>query len=473
MFSAPRFPLLLALFLAGCPNEPSPTPGAANGAGTAPKPASSALAASPSASASATPDEPSPLCEKIAQKTWGTGANRVTGLSTKRLADDRIAIGFAFGNTPHVLVIKPSGEGELIKVAPAPGTALAKPVPAAEGTRTILRVTPYKVEGSSAKAYVDYRDEFKDKRKHIACGPADGGDEWISFDGVPLLDRDPKPTGEDRLALFKKSTEEGADEGYHELRDCRTFIDIKKNETYIIGSELRALDAGEDKTTYKSSLVVDTGPKKHEIHLREVDLKGDPPKDVPFDMPTTHGVKDGSYLLAVRSGGSLLAAFLKPDKSLQSKFVSYAGLPSRPEASRDDEGMTMMVASVNLGQSSELRGVRIGPKDELPKSMVKIETGDEDASSAVDPMFVRDAKNRRWLAYVAGPRGKGRLKLVGIDENFKPIGKPHPITKEAEGASEPRLVPLDDGRVLVTYIRESAGAAGELVSEVLRCDDPR
>ena len=46
-------------------------------------------------------------------------------------------------------------------------------------------------------------------------------DAWIVFDGTPLLDQDPKPTGDARAALFKTSDDKNADEGYHELRDCR------------------------------------------------------------------------------------------------------------------------------------------------------------------------------------------------------------------------------------------------------------
>ena len=482
MRKAPLWCAALGAVLVGCPNNDQPAPEA-----SAPKPASSAPAASAAAAhaaASATaapgttgvaltpePAEQKPLCETIAQKSWGTGANRVTGLSTKRLIDQRIAVGLAIGNTPHVLVVSSSGEGHLLKVPAGEGSPLAEPIPAAEGSRTILRVTPYKVEGGAAKAYVDYKDEYKDKRKRIACGPSDGDGAWIAFEGVPLLDRDPKPAGEERDALFKKA--EGADDGYHELRDCRTFIDIKKNETYVVGSELRAFDAGEGKTDYKASLVLVTAPKKHEAHLRDIALKGDPPADVQFEMPTTHGVKEGSYLLAGRFGGSLVAAFLNADKTPQSKFGTYPGYPTRPEASRDDEGMTMMVGAFSAGKDFELRGVRIGPKNELPKAMVTIDTGDADAKTATDPMFLRDGQNRRWLAYVAGQRGKGQLKLVGIDESFKVVGKPHPVTREAEGASEPRLVPLDDGRIFIVYIRESAGAPGELVSAILKCEDPR
>lgn len=476
ILSTPTPLLALALCLAGCPES---TPGAAPDAGGTPA-ATTSAAAAPSGSAAAAPTAssrvpPPPdanaLCKTEGEKTWATGATRVTGLTTKRMADGRLAVGLAVGGTPHVLVFAASGEGELLKVAIPASSTLAKPVPAAEGTRTILRVTPYAVEGNVARAYVDFKDELKDKKRRVICGPADKEEGWPKFDGTPLLDRDPKPTGEERAQLFK--TVEGGDEGYHELRDCRTFIDIKKNETYIIGSELRALDAGGDKTTYKASLVVATAPKKHEMHLRDIELKGDPPQDTAFDMPVTHGVKDGSYLLMSRFGGSLVAAFLKADKSPLTKFTTYSGFPTRPEANRDDEGMTMMVTAVSVGKDFELRGMRIGPKNELPKSMVKVDTGDADATTATDPMFLRDAKNRRWVSYIAGVRGKGQLKLIGIDEAFKPIGKAHTVTNEAEGASEPRLVPLDDGRIQLVYIVDRPGGSGELRSEILRCDDPR
>jgi hypothetical protein len=448
------------------PSAPAPTAAPSGSTAT-----NAATTAAPGASGTAAPaEEPKSLCTKVKEKVWADGVNRLTGLTTKRMKDGRLAIGLAKGYTPHVLSIGDDGEGKLIKVKPKEGTELAKKIAPGEGKRMILRVTPYAVEGDAAKAYVDYRDEYEDKRRFIACGPADGSDAWLSFSGVPLLDRDPPPTDEERAKLVA----EGAHGVYHELRECRTFIDIKKDDTYIVGSELLVLDDGDGKVKYSASLVVDAAKGQHERHLLDMPLKGDPPKTVvEFESPTTHGVKDGSYLLMSRYGGSFKVAFLNADKTLQGKWQSYPGYANIAEANRDDEGMTMLVTAVSMGKGFELRGARIGPKNELPKELVKIDTGEADAGQATDPMFLRDSKQRRWLSYTQGDRkkGKARLKLLPVDESFKALGPPFTVNEDA-GAAEPRLVAVEDGDILVVYLRDQPTGAAELVGETLRCTYP-
>src|SRR5205823_4213062 len=110
-----------------------------------------------------------------------------------------VAIGFATGLDPQVLVVAKNGDGAVHRVAVKAGSRLATPPKPSEGKRTLLRVTPVKVEGDKVSAFADYRDELKDnKRMRVACGPADSDDAWISFDDVPVLDRDSKPTGKAR-----------------------------------------------------------------------------------------------------------------------------------------------------------------------------------------------------------------------------------------------------------------------------------
>src|SRR5947209_3606970 len=46
-----------------------------------------------------------PACTIAAQKSWTTGASKSTGLTASELPDGRVAIGFAVGITPHILVI--------------------------------------------------------------------------------------------------------------------------------------------------------------------------------------------------------------------------------------------------------------------------------------------------------------------------------------------------------------------------------
>ena len=231
---------LLALTVAACSKDEPPPPAPTK---TTESAAAVTSVAAPSPSASAVAIGAPPACRIEKQKSWAVGVNKLTGLTAVELADGRVAIGLAIGLEPKVLVVGKDGTGELVKVAVKAGTKLAMPPKSDEGTRFLMRVTPVKVEDKSAMAFADYRDEYKDKkRRRVACGPADSDDAWISFDDTSLLDRDPQPTGNERAGALQRRKKWARDAGYHELRDCRTFSDIKKDETWVVGSELHAFD---------------------------------------------------------------------------------------------------------------------------------------------------------------------------------------------------------------------------------------
>lgn len=479
---------VLALVLAGCPKDEAPAPPAPiKGAESAAALASGAPATS--ASVAAVPIGAAPACKVVGQKVWTSGVNKLTGLTDVALPDGRVAVGLAVGLEPRVLVVGRNGEGSLMRVGMKPGTKLATPPKADEGVRFLLRVTPVKIEEKAAFAFADYRDEYKDKkRRRVACGPADSDDAWISFDDTSLLDRDPTPVGADRAALMK-SKEEGGDEGYHELRDCRTFSDIKKNETWVVGSELRAIDKGgasgasadagasdggaTDSTAWKASLVVDKGVKSHEIHLHENELKGAPPKIMNFEVPVSQRAADGTYVLAARHGGSLVVALLNGDKTMRT-MRTYPGYPSLPDITEDGDSIVVATAMLQENKKYAMKALRLSTNHpELPKALVPIETDDDGLESESDPDFTRDSKGQRWMSYVDGERGNGHLEIVPVGEDFRATGKPFEITTEEERASEARLVALGDGVILVAYLREKADPKDktiELVTEDLVCE---
>jgi hypothetical protein len=485
-----------ALYLGACNNDPKPDPSAAPP--TAAAPTASAPGAVSSAASAPTSEalplkapEGPPACASTGKKTWATGVNKITGLATTELADGRVAVGLAIGNQPHVLVVGPGGDGKLLKVPIKASSVLGKPLKADEGSRILFRVTPVKVEGEKAHAFVDYRDERKDKRRRVACGPAEADDAWINFDDVPYLDRDPKPTGKDLEALFKKHEHEAGeekheegDEGYHELRDCRSFADVRTGEAWIVGSVLRGVQK-EGAIEWSASLVVDTGPKKHEIHLHEVVLKGDPPNLKSFEVPISRSLGDKGYLLAARFGGTLRAGLLNRDKTMRGKLMSYAGFPTLPHATSDAGDVVLVTAVTKEKGLFALRGLRVSmEKPALPKALTAIDTHASDKGhthehghdhehdhvdhSETDPDFVRDSNGKRWVAYIEGERGKGKLQIVPVDEGFQSVGKPFAVTASAELASEARLLPLEGGALLVVSLRE--GEKGlEVVTEELRC----
>jgi hypothetical protein len=474
----------LALSFTSCKDDPAPTPaptaaataasttGAATTTTATAAPAASATeSAAATGSAAAPPIGPPPACKINAQKSWVKGLNKLTGLTEVELPDGRIAIGFATGNDPQVLVVGQNGAGAVVKVPIKAGSPLASPPNKADGgVRFVMRVTPVKVEGGTAEAFVDYRDEYKKaKRMRVACGPASGDDAWISFDDVPLLDRDPAPAGKDREQLFTPH-EAGAEQGYHELRDCRTFADLIRNETWVVGSELLGTDSDDHTTQWRASLVVDKGSKVHELHLHQNELKGAPPKVLNFEVPVSMRAADGSYVLAARYSGSLVVAILNEDKTLRT-MKTYPGYPTLPDLTQDGDDI-VVAAGIAKPNSKEylLRALRLSTKHpELPKAMVPIVTDDDGVDSETMPDFTRDAKGRRWMSYVEGERGNGHLEIVPINVDFQAVGRPFEITTEDERASEARVVALHDGSIFVAYLRDKDKST-ELVTLNLSCD---
>jgi hypothetical protein len=263
-------------------------------------------------------------------------------------------------------------------------------------------------------------------------------------------------------------------------------VDVKSGATWIVGSELRAVDKPDGAIEWSASLVVDTGPNKHELHLHEIVLKGDPPALRNFEVPISRPLGDGTLLLATRFGSALRVGILNSNRTLRGKLLTYSGLPTLPHAASDGED-TVLVASVAKEKGLfALRGLRVpGSKPELPKGMLPIDTHSADKGhthdhghdhdhdhvdhSETDPAFVRDSKGRRWLSYIEGDRGKGQLQIVPIDEKFDAIGKPFLISTSSDLASEARLVALQDGAILVVSLRED-GKGSEVVTEELRCE---
>ncbi len=470
---------LFLLAAGACKSDPAPAPPTTTAAPTATAVTTATAAAQPtgsaaSAVASGDAAKPpaigaAPACKITAQKSWAKGLNKTTGLTEVELADGRVAIGFAIGDAPQVLVVGRKGEGEVHKVPLKAGTMLATAPKRGEGVRWLMRVTPVKVDGASVQAFADYRDEYKDKKRmRVACGPADSDDAWISFDDIPLLDRESKPTGKVREALFNPK-DPGADEGYHELRDCRTFADPARGETWVVGSELHARGA-EGAESWKASLVVDKGSKVHELHLHENELKGAPPKVMNFEIPVSRRADDGSFVLAARYGGSLVVALLNADKTLRT-MKSYPGWPTLPDITQDGDNIVIATA-VAKPNSKEfiLKALRMSTKHpELPKDLVTIVTDDDGIDSETAPDFTRDSKGRRWVTYIEGERGNGHLEIVPVNVAFQALGKPFEITTEEERASEARSVALADGTIFMAYLRDKDKST-ELVTLDLDCD---
>ncbi|MCU0659404.1 MAG: hypothetical protein MUF64_30320 [Polyangiaceae bacterium] len=142
--------------LAGCPSSSpradssattsaTPSATAASPAATAPSAAATPSAA-PSAAPSAQPPLEPPSCKTSNQKVWGAGANKLTGLTTRNMPNNQVAIGLALGVTPHVLVVNKGGGGQMRKVETKGGSLFATPPKPGEGYRKVMRVTPSSID---------------------------------------------------------------------------------------------------------------------------------------------------------------------------------------------------------------------------------------------------------------------------------------------------------------------------------------
>ncbi|MBK8255360.1 MAG: hypothetical protein IPK82_22215 [Polyangiaceae bacterium] len=444
-----------------------PATTAATTAVTAAVTASATATATATASTSAAAADGPPVCQRSGEKVWGAGANKLTGLTTKGF-DNKVAVGFAFGNDPRVLVVAKDGSAKLMKVKQ--GEKAKRPDPK-EGTRFLMRVSPSDVSGDEARAFIDYRDEFKkDKRRHVWCGPADADDKFLEYNGTSWLDMDPKPTGDDKKKFFswKKLG------GYVELRDCRTFVSRKDQEVWALGSVLRGIEKPDGTNEWKMVFLVDFGKNDDEIVLHEAPLKGDPPKATAFEIPISRRIKDKGWLIATRFGGSLLVGLLDKDRKLQGSFKSYPGFPTMPDIATTDEDNLVLTTGLGVGKERGLRALTISKDNpELPKGYTTIKldpVGDHEGEASFSaPELTHDDKGRRWLVYTEGPRDKPLLRLTPLGIDMQPNGRTFAITEGEAYASEARLISLSGGKLLVVYLRDKEGKT-ELVSEHLDCE---
>ena len=467
-----QFVVLSILSCAACSRksgEPTTASPPASAIAVNPKAQASAPAAventNPAASAPVAVPEVPPVCKVESKKVWVAGANKLTGLTDAQLPDGRIAIGLAVGNQPEVLLVAANAKGSLVKVPLTKGSRLAS-VPKG-ASRYMMRVTPVKVEGDTVNAFVDFEDRYQDKRRTLVCGPADSTDNWVEFDGLPFSARkNPKP--EELAPLFHA---EGAEKVYNEIASCRSFTNHERAETWILGSVLHGVLAADNSIKWHSNFVVSTGKGQPKI-IESSEVKNNSLDDEHYEVPVSHALRNGSYLVAARHRGALLAGVLGPDKSLVGNWMHYTGYPTLPAMADDGGDALVMVTSFAMGKDEYgLRAMRVNEdKVELPKSLHVVVT-DQNAGtgpSESDPDFARDAAGQRWIAHIEGERSNGQLALAPIDKNFHAVGRSFTVTESDEKATAARVVPLKDKGLLIVFLRD-AGKALELITEEVHC----
>jgi hypothetical protein len=499
------------------------------------------------------------VCQVESHKVWGKYANRRTGITATRFGD-RIALGVALGNTPHILVVEPSAEAKLIRVPVAKGSALAKDLTPAQGTRDLQRVTPALVDGRLS-AYVDYRDKLKAERRRIVCGAADGR-RLLAFDGKPLVDTPPKaapaasasgekpapnvpassaspaspqasaaeappaaasapapaasdaaaqtaaPAGDagakggpaNRLRVIRdavrtlksavhplnappkpgktsapsKAAAPGTeselpkqlDKPVTELRDCRSFVAADGRSAWAIGSELRG-EPQAGKVKWSMDLIALPAAGAQPVQLHSVALPDEPKQLHTFESPAAEQLRDGSFALAARYRGALLAWLLNSGKARRGGVRMYAGgYPTLVHFVPDGMDYILITSQQTQNERFELKFGRIdGNATLMPSSLSKPAL--EGTASLAEPSLARVGK-QRWLSYQAGERREGQLTLVPVDHLLNAVGRAYPVTEGQRTVYESLVLALAGDRLLAVFLQNS-DAGAELVSEVLHC----
>lgn len=519
-FVAPVLPLV-ALSAGAC-NKDKPT-GTTSEPGVAKPVASAAPSAAPE---DLRPQDPGAPCVSGERKVWAKWANRRTGITPTQMGD-KLALGVAVGNKPKVLVVDKQGAGELVNVAMADGSDLAKDIPKNEGKRDLQRVTPFKASDGKLTAYADYRDKYESKRRRIACELVSTKQVVLAYDDKPLLDdekkkddkKDPVKTaaapdagappvaaaptpsistkalkavsrlnlpgmkgaaGDPSKAAAPAAGDAGAapppdtkaegdkkeekKKALREVRDCRTFVD-DDGEVWALGSELHGQPQDDDSVKWSMRLFVQPNAAGGYYMLDSVALPKEPKELHTWEAPWAAERADGSFVLTARYRGTLVSFLLNKDHKPTGKVKSYrGGWPGNVEIASDGSNRWLLTSFKTAGDSHELRLGKIG--EGLPAQLDKPAIDGVDASLSEPSLAI--AGGQRWLMMHAGKRKEARLVLVPVDENMKATGKPYDVAATAGGAADSRLIALDGGKLMAVYIQ--AGKEGdELVSQVLTC----
>ncbi len=447
---------------------------------SAPSSAPSAGADTP-ATPSAEPAPPAPTAEPVckvdAQKVWTKGINATTGITQVSLPGGQAALGFAIGNTPYVLTVSPGGTGKMAKVTVDPGSAFAKAPKPSEGVRIVWRVTPVKIEGTTVRAFVDFRDELKTtaaagkpevtKTRKVVCGPVDRAETWVSWEGPAYLD-EPKHA-KDPLAALKGAEILKAGAQYKEVRDCRSFYDAAHDDEWIVGSELVVEGDG---AKAAANLFVEQGKGGARAAATSMPVTTAPFKLAGYDIPVSHELSDTSFLVAARTPGKLVALIVGHDKKPIGGITQYSGTFQMPDLAQDGKDDVLSTAVATSKDGLALRALRIpGDTHAMPAAFTPVLTDEDESKTEGRPEFLRDAKGQRWLAYIEdAEKGKGHLEIVPVTAGFRASGKPHAVTTNEERATESRLFAKSGGGFIVAYLRDAGAAGLELVTEDLTCE---
>ncbi|MDB4993814.1 MAG: hypothetical protein JWM74_1246, partial [Myxococcaceae bacterium] len=240
------------------------------------------------------------------------------GITLVRLADGRIALGWATGEgTPKAAIVDATGKLTPLEVD-ASGIPELAAKPAPKTLRTILRVTPFVPEGAAPKARVaiDLVEVAADKTRWLRCGAAD------------------------KKPLFEakgKSAYDGASDGTAaaEIRECRTYVDGDRE--WAMASELRPTEAADG---YEARWLVGARAADPSaattlmppIETRKIEAQKDktPPRADRhvFEVPLASATQNG-FVVASRYNGQIVIGRLNAGLAPEGKVAGHwLGVPT-------------------------------------------------------------------------------------------------------------------------------------------------
>jgi len=325
---------------------------------------------------------------------------------------------------------------------------------------------------------VDYRDKYESGRRRIACGMLNR-EPYLVFDGTPLLDVDTSgtapaeqklPDAARRIATIKpkKPLEPISPSAKRELRDCRTMADPTGEDVWAVGSELVGEQVDGKTEWYMDFFVKTIGGQSERILLQRNALGNAPKKLHTLEAPVAHTLGDGSYVLAGRYRGTLIAWLLDTHKKKTSVLHRYAGgYPSLPRVIHDGDRDLLLTAK-RMGQEQwAIHWMPLGQPAKLLETLTPLGTGEP---SRGEPTLAR-LGDQRWLQYHAGRRRHGQVTLVPVDEALKPVGQEHSVTPSETEAYESHLfaLPKRDWLLSIYIARRGPSEVPELRGDLMKC----
>jgi hypothetical protein len=391
------------------------------------------------------------------------GVRGETGVTVVRLADDRLAAGYASGEgTPKVAIVSPAdGTASLVDVDLRKLPELSqKPAPRTQ--RVVHRVTPIGANGLKMRVAVDLTETRADGSRLVRCGPADD-EPWQSFDGVSAYE----------------PSDAGAPGNVPELRECRSFSagGTSWSESFVADTtgaiESRwvvrpAAGALDDAHALVQRQVVPLEAGRTTPRVGQLDRFG-------YTQLTSARLGDAGFLVGARSNGKLRLAKRGADWSPADETTDFwYGSPIGLAALAARDAKVVVVAPI--AGKLELVGATFPVEAKIAKPAPLVI--DEPAGAAPLPpdsertsVTVAIASRGQVIAaFLDGRTGKRRPRFVLLDDALKAQGASfEPLGTADADVADLKLTILPDDRVLVTALIAHPGAGLSLEAAVVGC----